>query len=471
VNRPVLIALCVALVAGGVGVLARWSRESTPTVATPPAPESINEHDSMVRAAVEEALADVHEAPADPAPRATLGMIYHAHDLYQPAVEAYEQALQLDESNAKVWYLLTDALARQGRLDAARTAFDELFQHDDAYGPAWIAFGQLLLERNEPDAARDAFRRARELQPGNVGAIVGLARVALVQRRNQDAADTLQRLVRENVNLPYVHHLLGIALQRLGHTEQAALHAARSDGKPPSWNDPWYESMRRLRTGFRARMEEAAQLIASGRSGDAIRMLTRLRSSFPTDVTLLNYLALAHDASGKRRTAIALLEEARLIDPDAAQTLVNLSRMHEKSEDLGNALRWAREAVRVRPDSGPAHYQLGRLHVIGQRLDDAASSLTEALRLGVEGEDKRLMYGRVLMNLGRWNDAERALAQLTNRYPGSVSGWTNLAVCQARLRRFDDAMHSLNRARALNPNAPEINQAAQHVQQIRRSGG
>jgi Tfp pilus assembly protein PilF len=61
-----------------------------------------------------------------------------------------------------------------------------------------------------------------------------------------------------------------------------------------------------------------------------------------------------------------------------------------------------------------------------------------------------------LMELRRFDEAERELAALVRDQPGNVDAWTSLGIARARQRRPDEAVPAFRRARALSPDDPRL---------------
>ena len=194
-KRLFIIILVVAFVAGG-GWFAwtNWGGSGgADAVGPPPRSDAVSGLESMVRTAIDEAVALVDASPDDPAQRANLGMVFHAHDLYDAAIISYQQSLELQGEQPKIRYLLADAQTRRGSLDDAAATYAQLDAEDWSYAPGAAAYGRLLLSLGRSADAMKAFRRAERLDGTNVAALVGFARVALHENRNEDAVESYRQ--------------------------------------------------------------------------------------------------------------------------------------------------------------------------------------------------------------------------------------------------------------------------------------
>jgi tetratricopeptide (TPR) repeat protein len=112
---------------------------------------------------------------------------------FDPALAAYERALNLDPSNYFAWRGKVEALREARRYPAAQAALDEALRRfpDEAIFP--IELGVLKYEQHDYPAAEQAFRRSIALQPDAVLPYANLNSVLLVQDRTEEAMRILQQ--------------------------------------------------------------------------------------------------------------------------------------------------------------------------------------------------------------------------------------------------------------------------------------
>ena len=109
---------------------------------------------------------------ADPRQRAgaygRLGMLYHAHELYAPALASYQNAARLNDTDFRWPYLLALLRHAAGELDAAAESYTRALQLRPDYLPARIHLGQARLARNELQVGPGKTAAGR-CQPGRPG--------------------------------------------------------------------------------------------------------------------------------------------------------------------------------------------------------------------------------------------------------------------------------------------------------------
>jgi tetratricopeptide (TPR) repeat protein len=468
-RKSVMLASVVLLVAAGAG---GWLLLRPPASVDPPvAPDDRIAIDPQVAQVVQTVLNEARKSPTSGGIRMKLAMTYHANGLTDLAEQTYRHTLELDSRSARPWYQLARLLADRGEMDEAIVCIDQSIALDGTHIPSHWRRGLWLLDVNRIDEAKQSFDAASALDPQDAAARVGQARVALVHDQAAEAAAILEQFlarVPPPPNAAYVRQLLGMAYRQLGRFGGARSALALADGTGVTWPDSWAAELQPLRVGFAATIENATNLIAAGRSSEAIKPLTDLLRSKPGDITALNLLAQAHMASGQLEQGIDILRQGLIHAPNHAPTLINLSLAFEQKQQMDQALVHARSAVSAQPTLGPAHLQLGRLLVLSNNLDAANAELTSAVRLGVSDPQVRIMLASVMLEQKLWDDAAHTLEQALTAAPDSAAGHVALARARMETGSFDDAKLLLDRARQLDPNEQTLRAAENRLAQLQR---
>ncbi|MBI3047710.1 MAG: VCBS repeat-containing protein [Acidobacteria bacterium] len=135
---------------------------------------------------------------------------------YDPAVQAFQEALTLDPDLRLAHINLAIALFYAGAVDeAVRQAAAARQRYPDALQPPYLV-GLIARSRNDVMQATEAFERVLQLDADDVGAKVQLAQVYLQERRYAEAAKlTESALAVEPYNVTAAYNL-GLALTRAG---------------------------------------------------------------------------------------------------------------------------------------------------------------------------------------------------------------------------------------------------------------
>jgi len=433
-----------------------------------PSVESLGAVAPEVASAAREALDSLAQDPRDAGRWGRFGMICEANGLVGPARDAYATAAAIQPSEAKWWYRLAIVEARSGRMDEAIVAMRRAGELNTTYAPAQWRLGLWLLDRDDTDAAERAFVRAREIDPRDVSAALGLARVYLQRRQDQPAADLLERTLANNPGDRYAMQLLGTAYRRLGRTAESEFALAVGESGEPAWPDPWTDEMMQYRRGFAVRLKDATQYFVAGRMAEAMALLQQLRLEKPDDLALLDHLGEVSIAAGKLDEGVAMLEQVVARDPERFETQVNLASGYLKQNDLVRARAAVDRALAVNSRLGRAHETKGLILWRGGDEAGAVDAFRTALHWDPRNVRALVWAGMVEMNRNRPREALEQFGAATRLDPTRVEAWVGVANATMALGAWDRAAAALQHAAQLNPDSPDVKQAAEHLRSLRR---
>jgi tetratricopeptide (TPR) repeat protein len=465
-RRFLVIAATAIVVVAALSVL--LTRRAAPPSPALPTVESLGAVAPEVANAAREALDSLAQNPRDAGRWGRFGMICEANGIGGAAREAYASATALEKSEAKWWYRLAMVEARSGRVDEAIADMQRATVLNATYAPAQWRLGLWLLDRDDTDAAERAFVRAREIDPRDVSAALGLARVYLQRRQDQPAADLLERTLANNPGDRYAMQLLGTAYRRLGRIDEAEFALAVGESGEPAWPDPWTDEMMQFRRGFAARLKDATQYFVAGRMSEAIALLQQLHQEKPDDIALLNHLGEVYVAAGKVGDGLAMLEQVVARDPQRFEAHVNLASGYLKQNDFARARAAIDRAIAINPTLGRAYETKGL--ILWRQRDEtaAAGAFQTALRWDPRNVRALVWAGMVEMNRNHPREALESFGRATRLDPTRVEAWVGVANATMALGEWDRAAAALQHAAQLSPDSPDVKQAADHLRSRRR---
>jgi uncharacterized protein (TIGR02466 family) len=250
-----------------------------------------------------------------------------------------------------------------------------------------------------------------------------------------------------------------------------------------------------------ATVSEFRRLIEGGRTADAEAALRRKLAEQPLNAECRTLLARVLVAAGRKPEAVVELGIAVEHAPDVRESRLTLARLanelgqselaarharvlterdardSEAWSALGMAafgLKHKREAARalqravdIAPAYAAARYNLAAVLADQERSEEALEHATAALRHGAKPRGVALVQSRALIQLDRFEDAERHLRGILNSDAGDVEAHGMLLRLR-QLRGDEDPLAEL-RAAARAPSAPARVQLA-FADAARRSG-
>lgn len=194
----------------------------------------------------------------------------------------------------------------------------------------------------------------------------------------------------------------------------------------------------------------------SNRLDDAERYLAETVSRSPDFLPAYNNLALVLKALGNPDRAMATLQRALEIQPGYVDARYNLALLQEESGDRTSAIQSYRGVLTLSPDFMRAHTNLGLL----LRADgDSATALPHLEAVAKHSfRDVAVLVNLALVftDLARYDDAISAASHATQLESGNFNAWETLGNAQRLAGDASNAVISLQRAHALNPESLEL---------------
>jgi Flp pilus assembly protein TadD len=312
----------------------------------------------------------------------------------------FRHALRVTPDNYVAHDNLGDALADQGKREAARAEFSAAMKLKPDYAHAYSNLAKLAYEEGKFDAAADWFRKALELHPDDSEAHANLA-AALASQNQPDEAMT--------------HYLEAIRLQP---------------------------------ERFQAHSDLAHLLLTQGKLQPAAeRGLAALRlkpDSAETHFVVGNALYL----QGKLEPATVHYRATLTSAPNSAAVRLSLGKALAGLREFAEAEAQVTEALRLQSDSPDAHQVLATIYKGQNRFREARSQYEAALGLVPDWPEvlNNLAWLLATQPSAELRDGARAvpLAERACRLTGSTNLWllSTLAAAYAEAGRFAEAVNT-----------------------------
>lgn len=414
-----------------------------------PVPPDLALLDPAVATQIQAAGELVRTRPRDAARWGELGMVYEANDLGELALACYGAAARMESSEVRWPYRTAVALSKLGRIAEAARAMEPVAEAEANLATAHWRLGLWQLDLGQIEAAQAAFERATRADPRDASGWIGLARAHLQREQAPLAIGALRRALEIRSSDRYAHLLLGTAYRLAGRNSEARLELALGQGAVPTWPDAWEDEVLRHRSGRSAQLAQAKARLASGNAAQSVPELESLRKASPSDIGVLNNLALAYAGTKRLDEARAVLQEALRIEPDAALTHMNLAVVCSMSGQPAAALDAIERALALDPHSGRAHELKGVLLRSAGKLEAALEAFRGELQVDQRNPLVRAWIGQLLVQLGRHAEAVSVFEEAAQLEPPLADVFVGLALAHMRLGDFARAQTALTRAETL----------------------
>ena len=160
--------------------------------------------------------------PENPWGHYMLGMSAWKTGEHEKAVNAFDQALQLDPSHRKSLFNSSRVLLETGRPEEALERIEKALALEPMSGEGLRLLGRARYELGNVDEAIDAYHRALSIDDRDVWSLNNLGLIYIQQGRSNEAIPPLARAVELRSNAPVFQNNLAMALERSGYPTAAA---------------------------------------------------------------------------------------------------------------------------------------------------------------------------------------------------------------------------------------------------------
>ena len=389
-------------------------------------PELVLELEARVRAIV--------GAPDDALAAARLGLLCEANDLWSAARDAFERATALDPTEP-AWPFHA-ALARLPLDDHAGALawLETHVVHHPNHAPLAALFAEELMLVGEIEKAELQWRAALRTAPAASEVLAGLGEALLNGANTMQAVGYLRQSVGLDPGNKRAHYLLGTALARLGHDEEAAAELSRGAGaRPQRLLDDWWRKARGLSYRPSDQLNQAEEFASNGRLDEALAVLDRAAELWPTNAPI----ACAHGI-----------------------TLARLGRKAAAVDVLGPLGEGRRELEEASVEYARALHSLGR-------LEDAVVAFREARAWRPRKVVVRFELGRALVELERFEEARTIFEELARERPEDGRPQLDLAELELCRGDLDLAARALGSARKIGAPPARIERLTERLEELR----
>lgn len=365
-----------------------------------------------------------------------LARIYMVGKEYGAAADEYRKALEINWSVDLVMEM-SDVYVQQKDYDTVVSLYREIREEDPQNERISLALINFLLLQNKEKEALEELNRLKALteEPGSVD--LSLARLYARLEKYDQSIEILRNYLDRN-GTSDARYLLAVILAQAEQYEQSMVELQLIGRDADEYEDAVIFQVRILR--FLNRTEEAVDLLEKAiqfedsRNPDMYVMLAalyqlqekedlgkstfnRALSAFPDNNELLYEYGLFLDTLGSQEEAISVMQEVIKRQPEHGEALNYVGySWADKSIHLDKALEYIQRAVRLKPDNGFMRDSLGWVYYRMGRIEEARQAIEEALRLA--GDDPIILdhLGDVYLELGRKKDALEAYNKAISQF-------------------------------------------------------
>ncbi len=277
---------------------------------------------------------------------------------------------------------------------------------------------------------------------GSVLALTAMTRKQCLIWRDSDTLTTYA-LTHGLNSYFWVHHNLGIGLDKLGRYDEAVAHLSEAVQLNPDDDvshinlgrilcrrgryaeaEAHFAEVARLHPGDDKAQNEWGKVVYTlGKYEEAVPHFSAALRLNPGDADAHNNLGVVLDKQGKYEEAVAHFTEALRLNPGFADAHNNLATILSSRGKYAEAEAHFAEVARLRPRDDKAHNNLGNVLSKRGKYEEAAAQFIEALRLNPNSVDSHYNLGLAFSHRGNYEEAKAELAEAIRLEPGDPKAY------------------------------------------------
>ncbi len=380
------------------------------------------------------------------------------------------QALAEGGTNAQRFYSRGEALAKQGKVEAAIKEFEQAVRlaPEDAGMRARLAW--LLLDQNQAEAALPHFEQLLAQRPHDQEAVSGIAISWLKLGHPGRALAVLDRGLKSH---PREALLLKLKAEALGSRGVTAAEAVKV-----------YDELRQIQPGNaewgRARStatrlaaahsyNEAKSYLEKGDRASALQAFERALRFNPESVGYRTHYAWTLLEDGQLLSAAQGFQEVLDQDPLKQDAYLGLSLAQLRQGDPAAALATTRRGLELFPeDMQLLEVRAGAARGRAETLPLAVEAFKRLQALRPTDYRPQLQLAQIFFEQGRTNDAEQWYLEVLQQDPGNAEANLGLARLNLLSDAYGQARFYFEKALAAAPENPEAAKGLREVQELMR---
>lgn len=367
----------------------------------------------------------------------TTGIVLREMHRNDEALAAYDRAIALEPHKPQAYTLKALALTAMQQYAAAMASCDKAIQVDKTFGMAWDTKGEILRKSGDIEGALAAYNQAIAVNPKLAVAYIDKGVTLADTRHFAEAIAAYDQALAIKPDAQAWNNK-GIALRSLKrYLEALGAHdqAIALDGTYAyAWNS------------------KGITLRELGKYDDAIATFQQTIKLNPSFEFAYKNLADALRTCGRYQKALAAYEQVIALNPSSSAYTdkgITLRLLHQ----FDAALTAHDEALRKDRNDPYAWHSRGRTYLAMGKYDLALRNIDEALHRKPENEDFISSKVRVLLKQKRFDDALIVCQQVMQKEPQRPIGFILRARVLRQQKQYDAALAALDQAMALDPHS------------------
>jgi tetratricopeptide (TPR) repeat protein len=440
-RRSVLLAAFGLVVSAQIFARSPAVQKATPQSAEKSDP-GLQEADDLLRQGRTEEARKAVQAQLARNPKSVeaynlLGIILTSQKDFASALDAFQQALKLDQHSVRTMVNVGNLYVAQEKLDLAEKQFLEVLRSEPANPDARFNLGLVLLAQNHPADAIPQFER---VNPPTTLSRLNLVRALLRAGQIAEGIKLAADLSAQNSGDFQFHSGLGVLL-----ASEKQYRAAQSE----------FEKANSLQPDIPEILFNLGQAyLRAGDYKNAELILKRAQFQRPDSPEVLYLLAQVYSEQARSVDALELLVRAHKIAPENTDVIFLLGRVSMTQNYFEDAIPLLESGVKIDPRRADLRAALGESYFMSGKADQAIDEFNKLIQIDPTARSYAFL-GLSFRHLGRFDEARKYFEAGLKLDPNNASCLFNMGYIAARQGDQARAETFFQHALRAHPDFPE----------------
>ena len=356
-------------------------------------------------------------------------------------VKRIEQLPAAVRNGVRCHIALGELAGLQQDLAGAEREFKAAAAADPKSSEAQVALGSLHLARRETALAEECFKRAAELAPLRSPLRLRYADLRMRSGAPEEAIRMVEEITRKAPDYVPAWVFLAQAAFAQRKTEDCAAYLTKVLSRDP--------------VNYEAMLLRGNLALTQGDSTNAVICFGRLGAIFDRDPQAQYRLAAAHLMNREIPQATACLTKALSLNSNYVDAILLQAEVNIRVGNSSGAIAALTRLLRQQPQNPRGYAMLANAHLAQNHPEEALQVYRQMAQALPKDPDAPLLLGNLLVRQRRWAEARQAFEKCLELAPTYLTALERIVDVDVADKQYEPALARLRQQMEKNPKAPE----------------
>ena len=410
-----------------------------------------------------------------------LGTIHLTRNESKQAGVELKAAAELAPLRSGMRFSYADFLLKTGAIEEAKQIISEITRKAPDYVSAWVYLARIAFAERKTDECADLVQKMLTRDPENYDALMLKGALMLTRGEGANAVAHYDRMTALHGRFPQVRYQLALAQLQNNQVGKAIGSLNQAINLNTNYSEPiLLLAELNIRKGdsstaagaltqlvaqqpqiYQAHLLLAKAYLAQRNPGEAVLVYRRMIGYFSKSAEVPMLLGLALMQQNKRAEAREAFEKSIEFRPDYMPALGQLVDLDVSEKKYPAALKRVQQAMEASPAAAEPWLMLANLHTVQQETSKAEAALLKAIELNRNLQAPYLLLARLYRDTNKHPQALARLAELVEKEPKNVVALMQIGMINEEVKDLNRARDAYEKLLKINPAfSPALNNLA-----------